>query len=133
MGSKNTQSELTQKTSGRRFDEIKKDLETQRADLLSDAGLVQDLNGNQRGESFPDLSDQASAEANQNFSLRLREREQKLVKKIDAALSRIANGSYGICELCEEEIAMPRLKARPVTTFCIECKTKQEEEEKNRQ
>ncbi len=133
MGSKNTSAELSPSASERSFEQIKKDLETQRASLLSDAGLVQDLNTNQRGEAFPDLSDQASAEANQNFSLRLREREQKLLKKIEGALNRIANGTYGICELCEEEISMPRLKARPVTTFCIECKTKQEEEEKNRQ
>lgn len=133
MGSKNTSVESSQKAADHPFDEIKKDLEAQRASLLSDAGLVQDLNASQRGEAFPDLSDQASAEANQNFSLRLREREQKLLKKIEGALSRISNGTYGSCELCEEEIAIPRLKARPVTTFCIDCKTKQEEEEKNRQ
>ncbi|MFQ5588721.1 MAG: TraR/DksA family transcriptional regulator [Nitrospiria bacterium] len=131
MGSKSTSVESSQTAAEHPFDEIKKDLEAQRASLLSDAGL--NLNAEQRGQAFPDLSDQASAEANQNFSLRLREREQKLLKKIDGALDRISNGTYGNCELCEEEIAIPRLKARPVTTFCIECKTKQEEEEKNRQ
>lgn len=83
-------------------------------------------------EAFPDISDQASVEADQNFSLRIREREQRLVKKIDEALDRIDRNVYGICERCEEEIPYPRLKARPVTTLCINCKTLEEQEEKIR-
>jgi len=55
------------------------------------------------------------------------------LKKIDEALDRINNGTFGICESCGEEISIKRIKARPVTTLCIDCKTKQEEEEKNRQ
>ena len=82
--------------------------------------------------AFPDLSDQATAEVDSNFELRLKEREQKLLKKIDEALDRIATNTYGICERCGEEIPYKRLKARPVTTLCIECKTQQEEEEKIR-
>lgn len=119
--------------STRSFDEIKKVLEAQKTALLSEAGLSSGLDPNQRGEAFPDLGDQASAEADQNFTLRLREREQKLLKKIEAALERISTSTFGICEICEEEISMARLMARPVTTLCIECKTKQEEEEKSRQ
>ncbi|MBM4125084.1 MAG: hypothetical protein FJ246_09070 [Nitrospira sp.] len=69
----------------------------------------------------------------QNFSLRLKEREQKLVKKIDEALERMASHTYGICERCDQKIPYKRLKARPVTTLCIECKTLQEYEEKIRQ
>ncbi|MES4784528.1 MAG: hypothetical protein C4294_00360 [Nitrospiraceae bacterium] len=69
----------------------------------------------------------------QNFELRLKEREQKLLKKIDEALERLAANTYGICESCGQEIPYKRLKARPVTTLCIECKTQQELEEKIRQ
>ena len=83
-------------------------------------------------EAFPDVSDQASAEVDQNFSMRIRDREQKLLKKIDEALDRMKAGTYGICERCEEDIPYKRLKARPVTTLCIECKTLQEQEEQAR-
>jgi len=62
--------------------------------------------------------------------LRLRGREQKLLKKIDEAIVRIDEGSYGICESCGGQISLKRLEARPVTTLCIECKTEQEENEK---
>ena len=78
------------------------------------------------------MSDQASAEVDQNFSMRIKEREQKLLKKIDEALERMNKNTYGICERCEEEIPYQRLKARPVTTLCIACKTLQEQEEKIR-
>ena len=77
--------------------------------------------------------DQASAEIDRNFMLRLKGRERKLLKKIDQALEKIEGGTYGICEACGEEINIKRLKARPVTTMCIECKTEQEEEEKLRE
>jgi DnaK suppressor protein len=83
-------------------------------------------------EAFPDVSDQASAEAEQNFSMRIREREQRLIKKIDEALERMDQSTYGICERCEEAIPYPRLKARPVTTLCINCKTLEEQAEKAR-
>ncbi|NOY83254.1 MAG: hypothetical protein GXO96_00265 [Nitrospirae bacterium] len=119
-----------QKESETRFDKIKKKLENQKETLLAEAGLG--IDSNKQGEAFPDLGDQATAEAEQNFTLRLREREQKLLKKIEGALERISTNSFGICEECEEEISMPRLLARPVTTFCIDCKTKQEEAEKSR-
>jgi DnaK suppressor protein len=82
-------------------------------------------------EVFPDVSDQASAEADQHFSFRIRERERRLLKKIDEALGRLATHTYGICEGCRGDIPYKRLKARPVTTLCIECKTSQEEAEKS--
>jgi DnaK suppressor protein len=81
-------------------------------------------------ENFPDPTDRASHEANRNFMLRIRDREHKLIKKIKKALERIENGTFGICETCEEEISIERLKARPVTTQCIECKSKEEALEK---
>ena len=82
-------------------------------------------------ENFPDPTDRASLEAERNFMLRIRDRENKLIKKIKKALDRIENGSFGICESCGEEIALKRLKARPVTTQCIDCKTKEEAFEKS--
>ena len=82
---------------------------------------------------FPDMGDQASAETDTNFMLRLRGREQRLLKKIDEAIERIDNGTFGICDDCGSEIGLKRLEARPVTTMCIECKTLQEEEEKRRE
>ena len=62
--------------------------------------------------------------------LRLRGREQKLIKKIEEAVERIDTYVYGICDSCGEEIEISRLEARPVTTMCIDCKTEQEEEER---
>ena len=62
---------------------------------------------------------------------RLRDREKFLLKKIDDALARIENATFGICEICEEEISIKRLEARPVTTMCIRCKEEQEKQEKS--
>jgi DnaK suppressor protein len=81
-------------------------------------------------ENFPDPTDRASLEADRNFMLRIRDREHKLIKKIKKALERIDNGTFGICESCGEEIGIERLKARPVTSQCIECKSKEEALEK---
>ena len=83
-------------------------------------------------ETFADPTDRATLESDRNFTLRIRDRERKLIAKIKEALERIDTGSYGICETCGEEISEARLKARPVTTLCIDCKTKQETEEKVR-
>jgi len=109
---------------------ISRDLQKQRAAILDE--VTESLTNRERQESFPDMSDQASAEVDQNFTMRIKEREQKLLKKIDEALDRMKNHTYGICEGCEEEIPYQRLKARPVTTLCIACKTLQEQEEKIR-
>ncbi len=81
-------------------------------------------------ENFPDPTDRASLEADRNFMLRIRDRESKLIKKVKNALQRIENGTFGICEKCGEEINIERLKARPVTAQCIDCKTKEEALEK---
>jgi DnaK suppressor protein len=81
-------------------------------------------------ENFPDPTDRASLESDRNFMLRIRDRESKLIKKIKKALARIENGTFGICEKCGEDISKERLKARPVTTQCIDCKTKEEAFEK---
>jgi len=109
---------------------IKKKLLKQRNELLNEAGQTLNSKITTEKESFPDPTDQAVAELDSNFMLRLRGREQKLLKKIDEAIARIESGTYGVCESCGEQINMKRLEARPVTTLCIECKTRQEEEEK---
>jgi DnaK suppressor protein len=76
--------------------------------------------------NFPDPTDRASMESNRNSILRIRDRERKLIFKIQEALQRLTDGEYGICEECGEEIGIERLKARPVTTLCIACKSSQE-------
>jgi DnaK suppressor protein len=81
-------------------------------------------------ENFPDPTDRASLESDRNFMLRIRDRESKLIKKIKKALERIENNTFGVCDKCGEDISIKRLKARPVTTQCIECKTKEEALEK---
>jgi DnaK suppressor protein len=81
-------------------------------------------------ENMPDPSDRATLESDRNFTLRIRDRERKLIGKIKDAMERIELGTYGVCESCEEDISEQRLKARPVTTLCIECKKKQEDDEK---
>ena len=113
-----------------KYADIRQDLERQRAAILAEAG--EGLTNRKSQETFADVSDQATAEADQNFSMRIKEREQKLLKKIDEALDRMDKQTYGICERCEEDIPYKRLKARPVTTLCIACKTLQEQEEKIR-
>jgi DnaK suppressor protein len=75
---------------------------------------------------FPDPTDRASLETDRNFTLRIRDRERKLITKIREAQERIDEGTYGICELCGGDIAEKRLIARPVTTMCIACKSRQE-------
>ncbi len=81
-------------------------------------------------ENFPDPTDRAALEADRNFMLRIRDREHKLIKKIKQAVVRLENDTYGICDSCGEDISLKRLKARPVTTQCIDCKSKEEALEK---
>jgi DnaK suppressor protein len=100
----------------------------QREEIIGNAAItVNDLLA--QAESFPDPADRATLETDRSFTLRLRERERHLLNKIDSALERIANGTFGICEHCGEEISIARLEARPVSTLCITCKTAQEEME----
>lgn len=111
--------------------EIRKKLLSQKELILAEAEEA--LNSLPGQTVFPDLGDQATAETDRNFMLRLRSREQKLLKKIEDAIDRIDNGTFGICDDCGMAIDIRRLEARPVTTLCIECKTQQEEEERLRE
>nr|BAL54410.1 DnaK suppressor protein [uncultured Gammaproteobacteria bacterium] len=80
--------------------------------------------------NFPDPTDRATQESEFSLELRARDRERKLIKKIDEALERIETGEYGYCETCGVEIGLRRLEARPTATQCIDCKTVEELREK---
>jgi len=108
---------------------FKKYLSERLKELINQAGNT--VSGmTETKENFPDPADRAALEADRNFMLRIRDREAKLIKKIKAALDRIEKNTYGICESCGEDITLKRLKARPVTTQCIDCKSKEEALEK---
>ena len=99
--------------------------------LLEEAGkTVSEMTAD--NTNFPDPTDRATQESDRTFELRIRDRERKLINKIKEALDRIEEDTFGICEMCGEEISEARLKARPVTTLCIDCKTEQEKKEKLR-
>ena len=81
-------------------------------------------------ENPPDPNDRASQETDMSLELRSRDRERKLIKKIDEAIERIDTGDYGYCEVCGVEIGVERLEARPTAELCIDCKTLDEIREK---
>jgi len=114
------------KASGK-YESLRRDLMRQRVELLTQAGIG--LPGREDQIISPDTTDQAQAEVDRDLLLRMKEREQKLVKKIDEAVERIDLGTFGICRSCGNEIPLPRLKASPITDLCIECKTRQEQDE----
>ena len=112
-----------------KLNEFKQLLQSQLDQLLREADKT--INGMETGkENFPDPTDRASMESSRNFTLRVRDRERKLINKIKESIEKIGKGEFGLCEECGEEIGYERLKARPVTTLCIDCKTKQEQREK---
>jgi len=80
--------------------------------------------------NFPDPADRASQEEEFSLELRTRDRERKLIKKIDESLDMLDNGEYGYCETCGVEIGIRRLEARPTATQCIDCKSLDEIKEK---
>ena len=108
---------------------FRKLLEERKRDILSEAErAVGTMNGAE--EMLADPTDRASAESDRIFLLRMKDRERKLLSKIDEAFARLHDGSYGLCEECGHAIGVERLKARPVTTLCIQCKSEQEAREK---
>lgn len=101
-------------------------------ELLTGAGKAVVEMSSAKEEAFPDPTDRASHETDRNFLLRVKDRERKLIAKIQDVLKRVDNGVYGVCELCGEDISEKRLEARPVTTSCIKCKEEEEAQEKLR-
>jgi DnaK suppressor protein len=98
-------------------------------DLLLHAGSTVD-GLRESDEALPDPLDRAVFDSERNFTLRIRGRESMLIRKIRESLDAIQEGVYGICESCGEDISVERLKARPVTSHCIRCKTRIEAMEK---
>ncbi len=92
--------------------------------MLSEENMTLDTN------DLPDEMDLAASEYLQSFEFRLRGREKSLLTKLDLALRKIDDGTFGVCEICEEPIGKKRLEARPETTLCIKCKEDQEREER---
>lgn len=108
---------------------FKEQLEAMKAEIYSDVEQTLTEMTSQNG-NIPDPNDRATMESDRSFELRIRGRERKLMDKVDEALARIEAGLYGICEGCGEDIGVKRLEARPVAEYCIDCKTKQEQREK---
>ena len=98
---------------------------------LAKRGLVRSDSARHADERFPDLMDWAIAKRDREMGLRILQRENELVSNLESALKRVDEGTYGICEKCDEEITLARLKARPVTTLCIVCQKKQELKPRN--
>jgi len=105
-------------------------LEERRDQLLGEAGRTAHDMGDNEAEGFPDPTDRGVLESERNLELRIRDRERKLISKIEEAIERIEAGTFGLCEECEEPIGAERLRVRPVTTLCIRCKEEQEQREK---
>jgi DnaK suppressor protein len=99
--------------------------------------LIAEANKTVSGFAVPkdvcsDFLDRACMESDADFSFRLKERESRLMKKIKAALEKLEDGDFGMCEECGKEISEERLKVRPMAVLCIKCKKKQEAAEKAR-
>jgi DnaK suppressor protein len=109
---------------------FKKLLQEQREAILGNARRALSGDIHVDPDDFPDEIDSASSEVNLQFTGRLREREQGLLSKVDAALEKIDVGSYGECKVCGEDIGLKRLRARPVAELCIDCKSDQEKVER---
>lgn len=109
----------------RELNQIKKLLTQQLSELLSRADCSLEGVG-ESNENLSDVLDRAAKIAERNFSHRLCSREKLLIRKIERSLQDIENGDYGLCQHCEEDISVKRLKARPTARYCIDCKTKLE-------
>ena len=106
-------------------------LEEKRDEILKKAKQTLNEDMALDASDLPDEMDLASSEYLQSVTFRLRGREKVFLDKIDKALVKIEDGTFGMCESCEEEISAKRLEARPETTLCIRCKEDQERAEKD--
>ena len=115
--------------SQRQLNYFKKKLQIWKNDLLKDSNSTLE---NLKGESLnkPDMADRASLESEKTLELRTRDRARKLISKINKALKKIEEGTYGYCEETMEPIGIERLKARPIATLSLEAQEKHEKREK---
>lgn len=107
---------------------FKKLFEEQKANVLYNDRVIRDDFHVSHDDRMDDV-DQASSDVEQSMRMRLRNREMLLIKKIDEALRRIEEGTFGMCSACENEIELRRLEARPTATLCIACKEDEERKE----
>ncbi len=114
----------------REVDRYRSVLEGQLASLVGTSERTVHQMAGEGGEEIPDPNDRASVEEGRNWSLRLRDRDRRLIGKIEEALGRLATGTFGKCTSCGRPISAARLRARPVTDLCIDCKTDAERAEK---
>ncbi len=113
----------------RELERYRNTLEQQLAALVGQGErAVHDMAGEREG--MPDPNDRATAEEGRNWALRLRDRDRKLIGKIQEALARVEAGTFGHCATCGRPISAARLRARPVTDLCIGCKTESERMER---
>jgi DnaK suppressor protein len=105
---------------------------TKKLEMLQDKSSQNRVTALAESEQISDFTDQATLESDIDMNIHIKERASKLIIKIKGALERIEDGTYGICDQCEEEISEKRLEARPVTTVCIDCKREQENLERLR-
>jgi DnaK suppressor protein len=113
----------------RQLEYFKRKLLVWKADLMSDSKDT--IEGLQDGtRNIPDIADRASEETDRALELRTRDRQRKLVAKIDSALRRIDKGEYGYCEKTGDPISLKRLDARPIATMTLEAQEKHERKEK---
>jgi DnaK suppressor protein len=113
------------------LEKFKKMLTAERDSLIRKANDTLSRDAALDPNEMPDEIDQASAEYEQSFIFRIRDREKYYLSKVQKALAKIEAGTFGVCEACEEPVAVKRMEARPVTTLCIRCKEEQEMEERS--
>jgi RNA polymerase-binding transcription factor len=113
----------------RQRDYFRRKLETWREDILRESRETLD-NLQEENQNHPDMADRASSESDRALELRTRDRQRKLISKIDAALKRIEDGTYGYCEETGEPIGIARLDARPIATLSLEAQEMHERREK---
>jgi DnaK suppressor protein len=114
----------------REVDRYRNLLEGQLAALVGTSEKTVHQMSGEGGEEIPDPNDRATVEEGRNWSLRLRDRDRRLIGKIEEALTRLETGTFGKCTSCGRPISAARLRARPVTDLCIDCKTDAERAEK---
>jgi DnaK suppressor protein len=108
----------------------KKILLDEKQRILNNSKKTLDNEINISPDDLPDESDLASTELSQNLIFKLRDRERQLLGKINDALAKMDQGTFGTCESCEEPIEPKRLEARPVSTLCLSCQEREEHREK---
>lgn len=118
--------------SNKQLDYFRHKLATWKQELLDEAQRTKSYI-HEESTAMADINDRATQEEEFALALRTRDRERRLIRKIDKSLIEIEEGDYGFCETCGVEIGLPRLEARPTATQCIDCKTLFEMKERQNQ